>query len=69
MKFRSRKKGKHKTTRTCKGKVRYRDKREAMAALHRLGNYDQRQKTPVRAYACHRCKGWHLTSEQPRGGS
>ena len=47
----------------CKGKVRYSTKDEAYLAIYnhmveaRWGN------TPIRAYKCKYCKGFHLTSE------
>jgi hypothetical protein len=46
----------------CKGKVRYRDKQEADAAIKFIGKGDQRQKTPGRSYFCESCRGWHLSS-------
>lgn len=52
------------------GKVRYRDKREAVRTLHRMlivasyqiadSGYTKRQE--CRAYSCGMCKGFHLTS-------
>lgn len=50
------------TSKTCQGKVRYRDKREATSALQRIGNHSGRGTVPRRAYYCAGCKGWHLTS-------
>ena len=53
------------------GKVRFRDKREAQAALHRAvaarqlreaeGHTCRRQEQ--RMYECASCNGWHLTSQ------
>jgi hypothetical protein len=57
------KQNKRNTTKTCKGKVRYRDQREATAALHRLGTGDTRERTPSRVYFCGVCKGHHLTAK------
>ena len=52
------------------GKVRFRDKREALRILHRIQlistcqiadtGYTQRQE--CRTYSCAMCKGFHLTS-------
>lgn len=54
------------------GKVRFRDKREALDALHRAvamrrfseseGQASRRQE--CRVYACPSCSGWHLTSQR-----
>lgn len=49
---------------TCRHKKRYKTGPEARRALERIrraGPRDQRGK-PARAYACHECGGWHLTS-------
>ncbi len=46
----------------CKGKVRYRDQDEALAALHLIISGDVREKTPKRTYFCEDCAGWHLSS-------
>lgn len=43
-------------------KRRFRDKAEAVAALHRLAKSD-RNKVPDRAYFCSNCNGYHLTSK------
>lgn len=59
-----RKKRQFARTRTCRGKVRYRDTEEATAALHRQANYSTRAKVPVRAYECDECAGVHLTSQR-----
>lgn len=58
--------------RTCPatGKRRYRDKREAVTALHRAQNAGQlaedlgldSNRREVRSYQCPSCQGWHLTS-------
>lgn len=55
---------------TC-GKVRYRDKKEAVAALHRIHNkvlyakWEHRgtHRHETRSYLCGACHGWHLTSK------
>lgn len=61
--FRSKaRKVKHNTQRTCAGKVRYRDKKEAKEALKRISQNSSRDKAPRRDYFCAMCKGWHLTS-------
>lgn len=57
---------KHKHSRSCRGKVRYRDHTEAVRALHRLETRSERETIPVRAYECHRCGGWHTTSQEAR---
>ena len=52
------------------GKVRYRDKTEAVEYLHRVKNKAQYQmadfgaskRQESRSYFCAQCKGWHLTS-------
>lgn len=47
------------------GKRRFRDGDEAKIALStiRSAGAEVRAKTPVRAYECETCKGWHLTSQ------
>lgn len=51
----------------CGGKIRYRDKDEAIASAHlrttgaRGG--DRPHAEYLRVYECGRCKGWHLTSQ------
>lgn len=48
--------------RSC-GKRRFRDKKEALGALRMIAKeLIQRATTPRRAYCCHLCRGWHLTS-------
>lgn len=49
-------------TRTCGGKVRYRDHDQAIRAIHRLQSRSSREKQVKRAYWCDGCNGWHLTS-------
>lgn len=49
------------------GKVRYSDKDQAIHAMHRIVSRSGREKQPERAYDCHRCKGWHLTSQAKDG--
>lgn len=58
---------------TCTKKVRYRDKKEALNALHKIQTKIRRplsegdgwtQRRECRAYACEECKGWHLTSQK-----
>jgi hypothetical protein len=56
------KKNHRRTPQTCNGKVRFRDKAEADRALHLIANRNTRSKIPGRAYACPRCRGWHLTA-------
>ena len=54
----------------CK-KVSYRDKDQAVTALHAIKNCDNDGKKPIRAYECDRCGKWHLTSkpiDTPIGG-
>jgi hypothetical protein len=59
------------------GKVRFRDKREAVQALHfaaarrHLTEADGQAccRQERRAYSCAVCKGWHLTSQERRGSS
>lgn len=48
-------------THTCGGKTRYRDKREAVAAVHHFAVNSTRHTIPTRAYECPGCNGWHLT--------
>lgn len=58
------------------GKIRYRDAREATEALHRLTNRaavadelgGQHSIRVKRKYRCTACRGWHLTSQEPRTG-
>lgn len=53
------------------GKARYRDKTEAVHALHSVKNNAERQleqfgtsrRKESRTYRCPECKGWHLTSK------
>lgn len=63
--------------RNCRsGKVRYRDKREAIHVLHAIQlkvGYQEAQGLVVRhsecrAYECYSCHGYHLTS-QPAAGA
>lgn len=55
-------------TKSC-GKTRYRDNTEAITALHKIQSRSithpdsSRTVQPVRAYWCHLCLGWHLTSK------
>jgi hypothetical protein len=50
----------------CHGKIRYRDRKDAKAALAGFRARKRQEPTaqvPIRAYRCHRCTGgWHLTS-------
>lgn len=56
------------------GKVRFRDKREALDALHRAvairqlteANGQSCRRQERRVYACVSCSGWHLTSQAAR---
>jgi hypothetical protein len=55
---------------TClvSGKVRFRDHREAVRALHsaaraREFSCGESHRAECRAYACPACRGWHLTSK------
>lgn len=58
-------------TRRC-DKVRYRDHREAISALHSIANARTRadlagvysRRREIRSYECNRCRGYHLTSER-----
>jgi len=55
------------------GKVRYRDKREAVRTLHRIqlvasyqvADSGDTKRQECRAYSCGLCKGFHLTSRDP----
>lgn len=47
--------------RSC-GKVRYPRRHRAEMALH--GIRLRFESGPVRTYACPRCNGWHLTSQE-----
>lgn len=57
------------------GKVRFRDKREALAAVHAAGtnrrfaeaNGFTTARQERRTYLCPSCHGWHLTSQESRG--
>lgn len=54
------------------GKRRFRDKREAVDALHHAVNARKvatefnlpSRRHEIRTYACSACRGWHLTSMQ-----
>jgi hypothetical protein len=56
---------------TCNGKIRYRDRREALQVLHKIEVtrsyqlYDgiESHRRESRVYACSDCKGAHLTSQ------
>jgi len=58
------------------GKLRYRDHKEAVRALHRAANasrveremYGASRRAEIRAYRCDACGGhfWHLTSQVKR---
>ena len=56
------------------GKVRFRDKREAVRSLHRiqlvasyqLADSGSTNRQECRAYSCGICKGFHLTSSAPQ---
>lgn len=56
--------------RCASGKIRYRDKLEAVSALHRIETHRQfdtedgiaTKRTEKRAYKCNLCAGVHLTS-------
>ncbi|MEV7364285.1 hypothetical protein [Streptomyces sp. NPDC091299] len=52
---------------TCPtGKLRYRDRIAAQLALTRIDNLDPRRREQ-RTYRCPTCRGWHLTSQGPKG--
>lgn len=52
-------------TRTCRGKVRYRDRREALDALRTIEEVmSHRVKRPRAPYDCVVCHGVHLTSRE-----
>ena len=52
------------TTKTCRGKRRYRDRQEAIRELQPLTSRSTRAQVPVRAYLCPVCKGHHLTKRK-----
>jgi len=45
--------------RSCTGKIRYRDRSEAIVALQKA---KRRRGTPLRIYECDLCRGFHLSS-------
>ena len=47
-------------------KARYRDKKLALDVLRHFAKTSVREKTPIRAYYCPDCKGWHITSQTAR---
>jgi hypothetical protein len=48
------------------GKSRYRSKDEATQHVHKIVSISEdTDHIPVRAYQCGKCRGWHLTSEEP----
>jgi hypothetical protein len=55
---------------TCRGKTRFRDRDEAVRSIRAIAHHGRHQgrdgKRPTRAYLCPVCKGWHLTSQDPR---
>lgn len=52
---------------TCGNKKRYRDHGEAIGVLRAARDTEQNRTIPTRAYECHVCGGWHLTSQADRG--
>lgn len=60
-------KGSHATKRArhrmCGSKVRYRDHTEAVTMIQKA---ERRRGTPLRAYDCDLCHGFHLTRIAPR---
>lgn len=48
------------------GKKRYRDKYEATSTMRRIWRRVKNGKLPTRAYFCHFCQGYHLTSAELR---
>lgn len=54
------------------GKLRYRDRVDALIALSRASEkasryrHQHEKRRESRAYLCDRCKGWHLTSQPAR---
>lgn len=60
-------------TKCPKGKVRYRDKREALEVLHvlkvtadrQVRAYGMTQRHECRVYECDACRGYHTTSQAP----
>lgn len=54
---------------SCKQKVRYRDRIAALMALATLRHQDKAGHIETRAYRCRYCRGWHLTSQEPRTGT
>lgn len=51
---------------SCKAKVRYRDRIAALVSLAVLRRQDNAGHAETRAYRCPICRGWHLTSQEPR---
>lgn len=67
MKLQTRPRG-HLGTCLVSGKIRFRDHREAVRALHsaalaREFSGGATRRAECRAYACPSCQGWHLTSK------
>jgi hypothetical protein len=67
------KKHQSRNSRRCRcGKLRFRDKTEAVDALHSVRNKAKRSvedtgttyRQECRTYRCGLCQGWHLTSQQ-----
>ena len=65
------KKHQHKESQRCScGKVRFRDREQAIDALHRIYNsakssleeYGTTHRHECQSYQCGLCLGWHLTS-------
>jgi len=46
----------------CKKRA-FRDKDEALYAMHGIANKPDGRKKPIRAYECEDCGEWHLTSK------
>lgn len=47
----------------CK-KVSFADEKQALFYIEKLGKTSNRTTVPQRAYLCHKCLNWHLTSKQ-----
>lgn len=46
------------------GKTRFRDEIAAKIAMSKIQVKSTEIKVPTRAYRCHLCSGWHLTSQE-----
>lgn len=52
--------------RSCRGKRRYHDQKEALRSMRTWQRKSTRDVIPMRSYFCANRRGWHLTSQPKR---